>query len=138
MSKMLRPVAAAMLLMSMEFSAANASSPPGDHFVQSRAEAFATCAGRLWALSVRQEALGDPSAPRTRQMQADFDMLLEAVLPLDGSANTSAQRWRLEGWTESAALLSRHQYGRSDRHRALAARQFAQQIDICERMIGAS
>ncbi|MDO6731412.1 hypothetical protein Q4577_15370 [Marinovum sp. 2_MG-2023] len=130
MVRKLRPLAAAALLNAMTLSAAFASPPPaGD-----RAEAFAVCAGRLWALSVQQAAVGDPAHETTRRMRSDFDMLLDAVIG-DAENNRQAQRWRTDGWVQMAHLLARHQYGDTARRRDMAAARMASRINTCRRMI---
>ena len=130
MPRVFRPlVAAAFLVLSFWSAAPAAPPPPGD-----RAEAFAICAGRLWALSVRQAAVGDPSSQATGRMREDFDMLLGAVLP-DAASDRQAQRWRVDGWVQIAHLLARNQYGATPRRRDLAATRMASRIDTCRRMI---
>ncbi|WP_323765292.1 hypothetical protein [Marinovum sp.] len=127
---MYRPCLAVGFLVVMTCTAALAAPPPaGD-----RAEAFAVCAGRLSALSVRQAAEGDPASAVTGQMSADFDMLLAAVLP-EADSDTQAQRWRVDGWLQIAHLLARNQYADTPRRRDLAAVRMAQRIDTCRRMI---
>ena len=46
-----------------------------------RAEMFATCAGRLEAMATRQRADRHPDLAQTERYSADFQMLLEAVMP---------------------------------------------------------
>ena len=103
MTRVFRPlVAAAFLVLSFWSAAPAAPPPPGD-----RAEAFAICAGRLWALS---------------------------VLP-DAASDRQAQRWRVDGWVQIAHLLARNQYGATPRRRDLAATRMASRIATCRRMI---
>lgn len=130
MISVLRPVTLAVLLGLFPFAAALASPPPPGE----RAEAFAICAGRLSALSVRQAATGDPASEATSRMRDDFDMLLGAVLP-DAPRDRQAQRWRVDGWVQIAHLLARHQYGATPRRRDLAAARMVARIDTCRRMI---
>lgn len=126
----LRLLAAVAFLLVLVFSAANASPPPpGD-----RAESFAICSGRLWALSVRQRAIGDPAHRTTGAMRADFDMLLDAVLP-GAEGDRQAYRWRVDGWVQIAHLLARHQYAKTARRRDMAAARMDARIETCRRMI---
>lgn len=125
-----RPFVAAGLLLALACPAARAAPPPAGE----RAEAFAVCAGRLSALSVRQAAVGDPASALTGQMRDDFDMLLGAVLPEPG-ADRQAQRWKLDGWLQIAHLLARSQYDATAQRRDLAAARIADRIETCRRMI---
>lgn len=103
-----------------------------------QAQAFATCAGRLQALATRQSALRDPNSQDTRAMQGDFEMLVDATVPLatgGGADLAEARRWQASGWSEIAALLSRAQYTPNEARAARAAADMARRIDTCQRMI---
>ena len=130
MTRRSRLIRQAVLLIVLMGTAASASPPPpGD-----RAEAFAVCAGRLWALSVRQKAVGDPEHEVTGLMRDDFDMLRDAVLP-GAKSDARATHWRVDGWVQIAHLLARHQYADTSRRRDLAAARMEQRIATCRRMI---
>ncbi|MGY3439488.1 MULTISPECIES: hypothetical protein [unclassified Marinovum] len=130
MKQLLRLFAvAALWTVLMLTTAAAAPPPPGE-----RAEAFAVCAGRLWALSVRQAAVGNPDWRNTGALRNDFDMLLEAVRPAT-MTDREARLWRSDGWVQIAHLLARHQYGKSSRRRSIAAARMASRIDSCRGMI---
>lgn len=124
-----RPFAGALLLVMLAPAASASPPPPGD-----RAEAFAICAGRLGALSVRQAAIGDPASEATGRLRDDFDLLLAAVLP-DAGSDPQARLWKTDGWNQIARLLARHQYGATPRRRDMAATHMAARIDTCRRMI---
>ncbi len=103
-----------------------------------QARAFATCAGRLQALAVRQGALHDPQSETTRALQGGFESLLDAVLPEIAEAGidpAEAKRWRASGWVEIAGLL-RHAHDEPGGARAARARaDMDRRIRTCTRMI---
>jgi len=73
-----------------------------------RAQLFATCEGRFWAMAARQRAIRADAAPTEAQRQT-FITLLEAVLPDaedNGLETGQAKRWQATGWTEVAYLIS--------------------------------
>lgn len=97
-----------------------------------RAEVFATCSGRLAALSARQQAEDDPGWQDTLRQRDMFDMMLEATLPRAvqyGVPEDEPLRWRSSGWSETAVLLSNVSYsfdeGRVARARAALAARIA-------------
>lgn len=114
------------------------SAPANSLSLPEQARAFATCAGRLQALAVRQGALQDPQSETTRALQGGFDSLLDAVLPAIAEAGIdpgAAKRWRASGWVEIAGLL-RHAHDDPGGARAARARAaMARRIHSCQRLI---
>ncbi len=78
-----------------------------------QAQAFATCSGRMSALTTHQRAVQHPEADGNAALVETFDLLLEAVLPDALSDDDDAQvpvRWRAQGWSEVAGLLAHSFY----------------------------
>ncbi|MBL3594922.1 hypothetical protein JMM63_04945 [Rhodovulum sulfidophilum] len=104
--------------------------PPGTPW--KRAEVFATCSGRLAAVSARQQAEHDPDWPRTVSQRDMFNLMLEATLPEAirfGVPRREPVLWRSAGWSEMAGLLADIAYsgdrGRAERARAALARRLS-------------
>ena len=114
------------------------SAPATSLSLSEQARAFATCAGRLQALAVRQGAIHDPQSETTRALQGGFESLLGAVLPEIAAAGIDpgeAKRWQASGWVEIAGLL-RHAEAETGGARAARARaDMARRIQTCKRMI---
>lgn len=92
---------------------AAAAAPALPAFSHQRAQLFATCSGRLAALATHQQSTRQADAPESRRLQAEFDMLLEAVMPDamdEGVPDGQAARWRSQGWSEIAGHLANEYY----------------------------
>lgn len=103
-----------------------------------RAEVFATCAGRLAALSAHQSAYDEPRPGLTDGMIETFEALLEAVLPdalAEGVPEDQAGKWRSGGWSEVAALLSIVHYSFDARKADRAELALAQRLAECTRLL---
>ncbi|MAC77511.1 MAG: hypothetical protein CML66_05550 [Rhodobacteraceae bacterium] len=92
---------------------AAAGAPALPAFSHQRAHLFAICSGRLAALATHQSSTQQAAAPESRRLQAEFDMLLDAVMPdaMDqGVPDGQADRWRSQGWSEIAGHLANAYY----------------------------
>ncbi|MBL3568490.1 hypothetical protein JMJ94_03115 [Rhodovulum visakhapatnamense] len=120
-------IAGIVLCLALAASAAAARpATPGTPW--KRAELFATCSGRLSAITARQQAVDDPAWPRTMDQRDMFNLMLEATLPEAirfGVPKDEPVLWRSAGWAEMAGLLADIAYsfdsGRADRARAALA-----------------
>jgi hypothetical protein len=103
-----------------------------------RAEVFATCSGRLAALSTRLDALDDPGAAQAKRLSEDFAALLDATLPAALAAGVppnQPERWRASGWGEAAHLLAEVQYSFDQGRAARAEAALAARLDDCRALI---
>ncbi|PSL21916.1 hypothetical protein [Shimia abyssi] len=94
-----------------------------------QAEAFATCSGRFSALATHLQSHRKPGAKENLELKAEFDLMLEAVLPYaleEGVTLPEQRRWRSAGWGQIAALLADVSYGldQSQIERATNALEF--------------
>jgi len=97
-----------------------------------RARSFATCAGYMGALAVRQRRSDPQAASETEAMRATFEALLEAVMPdamRSGMPRAVALNWRFRAWLENTEILDEVAYstdaGRAARARDVAADRYA-------------
>lgn len=105
---------------------------PGTSF--ERAEMFATCSGRLEALTTRQRGRSDENAEHTARLHAQFEMLLDAVRASalsEGVPATQPEKWRIRGWTEIAYLLWDVDYSFDRRRAERAAEMLRRKIADC-------
>lgn len=103
-----------------------------------RAEMFATCAGRLEAMATRQRADRHPDLAQTERYSADFQMLLEAVMPAAiayGVPPQQAVTWRSVGWVEIAYLLADRQYSHDEIRIARAKQRLSEHLSDCRNLI---
>ena len=103
-----------------------------------RVEIFATCSGRLAALVTRQKALGEESASENDRLRAEFDMLVDAILPdalADGVGQQQPDRWRIDGWSEIALLLAAAEHGVDARRADTARLTLTSRIDTCRDLL---
>ncbi|WP_375691380.1 hypothetical protein [Pseudooceanicola sp. LIPI14-2-Ac024] len=103
-----------------------------------RAQLFATCEGRFWAMAARQRAIRAPDAPQSEARRQTFGTLLEAVIPdveEAALATGEARRWQASGWTEIAYLISDTVYVRDERRAAQAARQLTDRLRTCSQAL---
>ncbi|WP_170325722.1 hypothetical protein [Ruegeria arenilitoris] len=103
-----------------------------------RAELFAICSGRLEALATRQRAQMDEQAVSVADLQHEFELLLDAILPRALSEGVEAHqpgRWRVRGWVEVAYLLADMDYSFDERTAAGAERQLARRISECREVL---
>lgn len=113
-----------------------ASALPGSP--SQRAELFATCAGRLAAMATRQRADRHPDLEQTERFSADFDMMLEAVMPaaLDhGMPPQQVVTWRSGGWVEVAHLLADRHYSGDQSRIERATQRLSEQLSHCRDLI---
>lgn len=103
-----------------------------------RAELFATCSGRLEALATRQKARSEDRAAESDRLRAEFDTLLEAILPIaltEGLPARQARRWRDRGWIEIATLLADAEYSSDDKRAELAWQDMNRRISHCREVL---
>jgi len=103
-----------------------------------RAELFAICSGRLEALAVRQRARMEDEADAVSDLQQEFDVLLEAVLPWalsEGIDERQPNRWCVRGWVEVAHLLADMDYSFDARKAAAAKQLLAHRISECRKVL---
>lgn len=103
-----------------------------------RAELFAVCAGRLDALATHQKSVHDDGARSSRRMQAEFDSLLEAVMPdavEQGMPRGQAVLWRSQGRTEIAGFLADMHYSFDPMLADLATAAANDRIGQCRALI---
>ena len=99
-----------------------------------RAELFAVCEGRLWAMATRQRAVHAQGADQTEAQRNTFGTLLEATLPhaIDvGLDAKQAKRWQASGWSEVAHLLSNAVYRRDERLARHSERKLTATLRSC-------
>ncbi len=99
-----------------------------------RAEFFATCAGRLDAISAHANARPIEESTEISEIAAEFSLLLDAVLPdaLDeGVPKRAARRWRTGGWVEIAHLLQEINYSFDAGRAARAAEALQARVQTC-------
>ena len=124
------------ILFLIAMSGAGAAAMPGES--AERVEIFATCSGRMAALATRQRALNEPDANGTAEMQALFDMLVEATLPdalAEGIPARAHENWRNDGWSEMATLLADVDYS-IDMRRVNRARITLQtRLETCRALV---
>lgn len=99
-----------------------------------RVEIFATCSGRLAALVTRQKALGEAAAAENDRLRAEFDLLVDAILPdalADGVGQQQPDRWRIDGWSEIALLLAAAEHGVDPRRADTARLTLTSRIETC-------
>lgn len=103
-----------------------------------QAQAFATCSGRMAALTTHQRAMRDPAAEGNAELEDTFDLMLEAVMPHalpapeDGRVAT---RWRAQGWSEVAGLLAHVAYSFDARLAERAEAALNDRIADCRNMV---
>lgn len=117
-------------------TATAATALPGTAFEQ--AEVFATCSGRLSALATNQKALNNPASPKTQQVRDDFDLMLDATLPIaieQGVPPSQPTQWRSSGWSEIAALLADAQYSSDVARAQRAEAAIEQRIEACHALL---
>ncbi|MEM9499412.1 MAG: hypothetical protein AAGA28_15915 [Pseudomonadota bacterium] len=110
----------------------------GTEEAAARMQAFATCAGRVSALATRLQAEHSTASDRMQTMEADFDALVDAILPLaiaSGADRRAARQWRNAGWSEMAHLMRLHFSTANPTRAARAGRDIARRLDTCTRMI---
>lgn len=95
-----------VLAMAATAACASASGP------DEQARVFATCSGRLSAIAAYRR--GNPLASEVDydRLRAEFDLLLDAAVPIGGDgrwaiAPQKLKRWKASGWREIAYLLPR-------------------------------
>ncbi|MBO9397494.1 hypothetical protein J7399_13980 [Shimia sp. R9_1] len=103
-----------------------------------QAQAFATCSGRISALTTHQRAVQNPEADGNAALVETFDLMLEAVLPdalPDEDGTQVSVQWRAQGWSEVAGLLAHsfYSFDRGVAERAEAA--LVQRIADCRNMV---
>ena len=112
----MRPIIAILLCGSciLALEGGRAEAAPGlPAFSHQRAELFAKCSGRLAALASHQRSMRLDDAGENDRLRAEFDMLLEAVLPDaydQGVPSGQEDRWRSQGWSEIAGHLANQLY----------------------------
>ncbi|MGR3714652.1 MAG: hypothetical protein ACU0A6_16210 [Shimia sp.] len=102
-----------------------------------QAQAFATCSGRISALTTHQRATRSPMAEDNAALAETFDLMLDAVLPeaaLDDGAQLSTQ-WRARGWSQIAALLADAAYSFDAGRAARATDMIDVHINNCRDMV---
>lgn len=103
-----------------------------------RAELFATCSGRLDALATRQRARLEPDAGDSDRLRAEFEMLLDAVMPMAqeaGVVEVQARSWRHRGWREVAYLMATADYNPDRTKAAWAWHDMTLQISDCRKVL---
>jgi hypothetical protein len=103
-----------------------------------QAQAFATCSGRIAALTTHQRAVQNPAADGNEALAETFDLMLEAVLPDALPDEDGAQlsvRWRAQGWSEVAGLLAHSYYSFDHRVAERAEAALDQRIADCRNMV---
>jgi hypothetical protein len=125
----------AVAVATLTFSTPLQALPTG---TSDRAELFAICSGRLEALATRQRGHMDEQAASVADLQREFDLLLDAILPWALSEGVEAhepRRWRVRGWVEVAYLLADMDYSFDERTAAGAKRQLAHRISECREVL---
>ncbi|MDA5556409.1 hypothetical protein [Shimia sp. MMG029] len=103
-----------------------------------QAQAFATCSGRISALTTHQRAVRNPDAEGNAALVETFDLMLEAVLPdalpNEEDAKVSVQ-WRAQGWSEVAGLLAHSFYSFDHGVAERAQAALLARIEDCRNMV---
>ncbi|KIC41802.1 hypothetical protein RA28_20715 [Ruegeria sp. ANG-S4] len=103
-----------------------------------RAELFATCSGRMEALAARHRGRKEDDAILVTDMQQEFDLMLQAVLPWalsDGVDEIQPARWRVQGWVQVAYLLADIDYSLDAQITEGAKRQLHHRIAECRAVL---
>ena len=135
-----------MLLLALAVSPFLGASPlhAAPHLPDSpmeRVEVFSTCAGRMDALTTRLNARHDAKATETLRMRDEFDMLAEAMMPLDGSEadrqddSIRSRRWRHRGWSEISTLFGDIDYALDLRKARRAEASLEAKTAVCARLL---
>ncbi|TCL10106.1 hypothetical protein BXY66_2174 [Shimia isoporae] len=102
-----------------------------------QAEVFATCSGRMSALTTHQRATRSPEAETNAELVDTFDLMLEAILPdavPDDGPKLSTQ-WRARGWSQIASLLADAAYSFDDRRAERATQMIETHIKSCRDLV---
>ncbi len=92
---------------------------------------FATCAGRLSALTEFQWLMDGPSSEQTARERDAMAALAEATAP--GAASVQLMDWRLQAKVAQAALLHQAAFGRDPQGRA--ARRAERLVADCRALL---
>jgi len=106
--------------------------------VSDRVQGFATCAGRLSALMEYQWMFDGAGSERTRELRAELEDLLVAVLPearTRGISPAQVLDWRIRAKVAQAALLQQARFATDSRRMRLAARQARYNQTECEGLL---
>ena len=103
-----------------------------------QAEVFAICSGRLSALAAKQNANRQPEHKATHAQMQNFDLLLEATLPVaieHGVPPRQIGVWKSRGWVEIASLLADASYALDEGVVRRAEFALHQRIEFCRQLI---
>lgn len=117
----------------------HAAVPANDPRTAEQIHTFATCAGRMRALSDHLSLFGGGARiDRAEAARHQHGAVLEALLEIaraagfdDGRATT----WRVEGLAAQRAVLRQSVFGTSEETRTRAKRAAARHIAACDRLI---
>lgn len=102
-----------------------------------QAQAFATCSGRISALTTHQRATRSPLAEDNAELAETFDLMLEAILPdaVPEDGPQLSRQWHARGWSQIAGLLADAAYSFDTRRAERATEMIEHHIKDCRDMV---
>lgn len=125
-----------LFLLASLFLAAPGNALPAT--MEERVKVFAQCTGRFSALMEHQWMFDGDASEETALRRADFNAMLDAVLPLAlerGLTGTTALHWQLEAKMAQAVLLQQAVFGQNPARAQAAARSAANHLELCNHLL---